>query len=180
MEENGTRHADPHSLRETAERYEVIDGVMYDMTPPPSTLHQRAVVGLTVQLANHFHGTPCQVFAAPFGVWLTENADEHVEPDVLVICNPDIIVEKGAVGPPDLVVEVISPATAAKDKGVKWQLYRRTGVREYWIVDPHHQTVDVWLFHKDPADQPRVYGKNDTLRSMSFENLTIRLSEIFP
>ncbi|MCY0875865.1 MAG: Uma2 family endonuclease, partial [Firmicutes bacterium] len=85
---------------------------------------------------------------------------------------------QGCVGAPDLVVEVLSPSTAYKDKKSKLKAYRAAGVREYWMVDPHLRLVEVCLL-EDGDGFPTVYGKEDTVPVSLFADLSIRLQEIF-
>ncbi|ADG06450.1 Uma2 family endonuclease [Kyrpidia tusciae] len=161
------------------DRYEVIDGVVYDMTPPPSTAHQRASNRIYILFANHLRGKTCEAFHAPFGVWFNERDDEHVEPDITVVCDPLKIREKGCVGTPDLIVEVLSPNTAAKDRTVKLRRYQRAGVREYWIVDPVHKTVEVYRLEDNVFGKPDAYGEGDIIRVGIFEDLHVNLGEVF-
>ncbi|WP_338117916.1 Uma2 family endonuclease [Parageobacillus thermoglucosidasius] len=90
-----------------------------------------------------------KVFISPLGILLSaseddENPDTVVQPDISVFCHPEQIEEKGAKGAPTLVIEVLSPSTAFKDRNEKFYLYERFGVQEYWIVDPAHQTIEIY------------------------------------
>ncbi|GHV43340.1 hypothetical protein AGMMS49546_24650 [Spirochaetia bacterium] len=141
-------------------RAEIIDGVVYAMSPP-LTIHQKVSMNLAFHLRTFLEGKPCQVFAAPFGVRLSPEDDRSddtvVEPDLAVICDASKLDERGCNGAPDLVVEILSPSTAHKDRFVKFHKYLEAGVREYWIVDPGAETVQVHIL-----DQGRymtnVYG----------------------
>ncbi|MDH7555291.1 MAG: Uma2 family endonuclease, partial [Spirochaetota bacterium] len=124
------------------ERWELIDGVAYDMTPAPDVNHQ-VIVGNTYQIISEYlEGKTCRVFLAPIDVRLPESdaADDAVytvvQPDVVVVCDPEKIEKRGIIGAPDLVVEVLSASTAYKDETEKLNLYERHGVKEYWIVNP--------------------------------------------
>lgn len=160
------------------ERWERIDSVIYDMTPPPSSQHQVIVGNLFGEFYTYLKGQPCKAFPAPFGVWLDEN-DNYVEPDITVICDPEKIHPKGCVGVPDLVVEVLSPATALKDKRVKLRRYRLSGVREYWIVDPFNRIVEAYRFSNNLFTEPEIYGQGETITSGIFNGLAIALDNIF-
>jgi Uma2 family endonuclease len=164
---------------EDLERYEVIDGVVYDMTPPPSTAHQRASNRLYALFANYLRGKGCEAFHAPFGVWFNERDDEHVEPDVTIVCDPSKLREKGCVGTPDLIVEVLSPATAAKDRKVKLRRYQRAGVREYWIVDPVHKTVEVYRLEENVFGKAEVYSEEDIVQVGIFDDCQINLKDVY-
>lgn len=167
------------SLKSEFERWERIDGIIYDMTPPPSSQHQAIVGSLYGEFYNCLKGRPCKAFPAPFGVWLDDEDDNYVEPDITVICDQSKIHKKGCVGVPDLVVEVLSPSTALKDKRAKLRRYRLSGVREYWIVDPLNQIVEVYKLSENVFTEPQVFGKDETVKEGIFEGLEINLQEIF-
>ncbi len=138
------------------ERYETIDGVIYDMTPSPSEAHQRVTTAIGSLLFSALKGR-CRTYVAPFDVWPTGDIhDAYVQPDVTVVCDLAKLSAVGCVGAPDLVVEVLSPTTAGKDRKAKRRLYQRAGVREFWIVDPLMHTVEV--FHLEL----NVFGVADT------------------
>lgn len=160
-------------------RNELIDGVIYDMTPPPSSKHQSIVTRLSGEFYHYLKGQECQAFVAPFGVWLSKEDDPYVEPDFTVVCDKSKIKTKGCVGAPDLIVEVLSPTTAVKDKGVKLRLYRRSGIREYWIIDPSNETVEVYMLEANNFSEPEVYGKNGSVTVGLFPDLKIHLEDIF-
>ncbi|EID44912.1 Uma2 family endonuclease [Parageobacillus thermoglucosidasius] len=130
-------------------RWELIDGIPYNMTPAPSTEHQRIVGELYFAMRSFLSKGTCQVFISPLDILLSaseddENPDTVVQPDISVFCHPEQIEEKGAKGAPTLVIEVLSPSTAFKDRNEKFYLYERFGVQEYWIVDPAHQTIEIY------------------------------------
>ncbi len=129
------------------ERAELIDGNMYMMSPP-NRMHQEIVYQLGKQIGNYIdsnHGE-CKVYPAPFAVFL--NADDHnyVEPDLSIICDKNKLDDRGCNGAPDWVVEVVSPGSQRMDYMTKLFKYRDAGVREYWIVNPKSQTVQIYFF----------------------------------
>lgn len=130
-----------------SERWELIDGVPYAMSPSPSPKHQGISVDLTRQLSAFLKGKSCKLFTAPFDVRLNASNEDDtvVQPDLLVICDRSKIDEKGCNGAPDLVIEILSPSTARRDRMIKFQQYQRAGVREYWIIDPDTKTVQVCI-----------------------------------
>ena len=124
-------------------RCELIGGDFF-MVPSPGFAHQSIVMNLAVILRDHVRRNNLGVvLVAPFDVVLSE--EDVVQPDVLYISNErrSILTEKNAQGAPDLVVEVLSPGTAERDRELKRKLYARFGVREYWIVDPQNQSIQV-------------------------------------
>jgi Uma2 family endonuclease len=151
-------------------RRELVDGFIRMMSPAASTQHQQISINLAIELGGYLRkrkGT-CRVFCAPFDVRLPEGgqtADDQVytvvQPDICVICDPAKIDDRGCVGAPDMVVEILSPSTTRHDLHTKFKLYEQAGVREYWVA---HQVegVDVYLLQPDgkygesawyPADQ---------------------------
>ena len=133
------------------ERWELIEGVAYAMSPAPTRTHQTILGEVFRQIANFLEGKPCQVFVAPFDVRLPEQneADDEiinvVQPDILVVCDASKLDEKGCRGAPDWVIEVLSPSTASKDHVRKKSLYERHGVREYWLVHPTDHILTRYL-----------------------------------
>ena len=135
-------------------RCEIIDGVVYDMSPAPGWLHQELSTNLLIQLGVFLEGKPCKVFHAPFDVRLDNESDDGsvVQPDIVVICNSEIISGTGCTGAPDMVIEILSPSTASKDMIIKYNRYLRAGVREYWIVDPKTKSVRVCVLKDGKYD----------------------------
>ena len=160
-------------------RWERIDSVIYDMTQIPSSQHQGVVGSLYGELYAYLKGKQCKAFPSPFGVWLDEKNEEYVEPDITVVCDPSKIHRKGCIGTPDLVIEVLSPATALKDKRMKLRCYQLSGVLEYWIVDPFNKIMEVYKLSENGLTEPQVYGKDGTVKVGIFEDLEISLHDIF-
>lgn len=160
------------------ERWELIGGVPYNMSPAPTIKHQNLAGRFFSRLEQHLRGKPCKAFVAPLDVILSEY--DVVQPDVLVVCNPEKIGEKAIHGAPDLVVEVLSPGTALKDMREKKALYERAGVGEYVVVDPLENYVQRFALGQDgrygAAD---VFGTTEELPLLSVPELTLALTEIF-
>ena len=141
---------------------QLIDGEVV-IAMPPIPRHQTIVGEILFLLMTHAKKSGGQAFTAPIEVYL----DEHniFEPDVLYL-SPDTtckVEEKRLVGAPDLVVEVLSPGTAKFDRQEKYQAYQQNGVREYWIVDPAHETVEVWTLQAGEFARQGAYAVEDTL-----------------
>jgi Uma2 family endonuclease len=167
------------------ERWEIIDGLVYDMSPAPSVEHQRMLRELSRQFSNYLVGKTCETFFAPFDVRLPrgDEADEDVttvvQPDLVVICDRARIDQKGARGAPDLVVEILSPHTARKDMREKFSLYERVGVREYWVVHPEEKMITVYtLSDAGRYGRPDAYGPGDELKVGVFEDFTLDLDMV--
>ena len=158
------------------ERAELIDGRIYYMAPP-GTIHQRISSYLHNEIYNYIksnHGQ-CEIFAAPFAVFLNEDDTSYVEPDISVICDPHKITDKGCHGAPDWVIEIVSPASRKMDYVRKSQLYRETGVREYWIVDPKKQTVTV--YKADQWDIPICHSFSERIHAGIYDDLYLEFTE---
>ena len=122
------------------ERAELIDGQIYNMAPP-GRLHQKISWKLHQAIANYIDSRNglCEVYAAPFAVFLNDDDINYVEPDLSVIGDLSKLDDKGCHGAPDWVIEIVSPGSRARDHMTKLFKYRTAGVREYWIVDPENR-----------------------------------------
>lgn len=168
------------------ERIELIDGYPI-MQASPTRAHQRAVASLVGQLYAYLNGKKCEVYPSPFTVRLfeqeedrLEDVDTLVEPDVTVVCDPSKLDNTGCKGAPDLVMEILSPSTQRHDKLIKFNLYQRAGVREYWIVDTDSKSIQVFLLD-DGRYAAKDFGTvGDKLKVNILENCLIDLSQVFP
>lgn len=172
---------------EEDERIEIINGNLY-MMAPPMRIHQDVSNALETQIQDFLKDKPCKMYHAPFGVRLfeqdgdsPEEVDTVVEPDILVVCDLSKLDKYGCKGAPDFIIEILSPSTARHDRFVKLNLYQRAKVREYWIVDPLNNTVDVCL----PDENGRmvvstIYTRNDAAKVNILPGCIIDLSKVFP
>ena len=169
------------------ERWELIEGVPFDMTPAPLRVHSNIAMGILKQLFPYFEGKPCEVHAAPFDVRLPRGnetdgkVDTVVQPDILVICDEKKLDEKGCRGAPDLVIEILSPSTASKDAVLKRRIYEKHGVREFWTVDPANRIV--YLYSRNEAGEfgkPDTFGDSEIIKDPLFPGLEIDLKRVFP
>lgn len=168
------------------ERWELITGVPYNMTPAPSRRHQKIQAALLTDFFTYLDDKECEVYGAPFDVRLPEGEEKEdeirtvVQPDVLVVCDPRKLDEKGCLGAPDLIIEITSPSTAGKDLKEKLDLYERRGVREYWIVHPTDETVMVFRLNAQSRyERPDIYAKDDTVPVGILPDFSIALEKIF-
>ncbi len=167
------------------DRIELVDGEAF-MMAPPSTAHQSACMELSRQLANYLAGKRCRVFPAPFGVRLfeedgdfPEDVDTLVEPDISVVCDRSKLDDRGCRGAPDLVIEVLSPATQRHDRLTKFDLYQRSGVREYWIVDLDARVVLVHTLEEGRYHSPLAYPAQSSVPVGVLEDCTVDLDQVF-
>ena len=168
------------------ERWELIDGVAYDMTPTPSVFHQRLSRRLLYEIEAFLKDKTCEVFAAPFDVRLPEvqENDEEVctvvQPDLLVVCDPAKIDEKGCRGAPDFVIEIISPSTAQKDQIRKVELYEKHGVKEFWLVHPMDRIVVLRSLGEDGKyGMPRFAAASGRIAVGVLPGLEIDMDAVF-
>ena len=168
------------------ERIEIVNGEAV-MMAPPSRVHQKISGEIFRQLANYLEGKKCEVYSAPFGVRLFEQAgdapedvDTMVEPDISVVCDRSKIDKHGCKGAPDLVVEILSPSSLRTDRLIKLRLYQRAGVREYWIVDPENKSVQVLLLDDSGTFRPyEDYGREEIARVQVLDGCFIELDKVF-
>jgi Uma2 family endonuclease len=159
------------------QRWELIDGIPYNMTPAPTTRHQRISSNLHLVISEFLRGKQCRPFYAPTDVVF----DDHnvVQPDLLVVCDREKITDACIQGAPDVVVEILSPATGRKDRREKRVLYERFGVREYIVLDPLNETVERLVLSDGRYGQPDVFGWDETMTFHVFPELELKLWEVF-
>ena len=155
-------------------RAELINGEMFMMASPTRT-HQKLLGDMYVKVYNHIASRKgmCEVYAAPFAVYLHNDDKTYVEPDVLVVCDTEKLDEKGCHGAPDFVVEIVSPSSHKMDEVLKLEEYRKAGVQEYWIVDAEKQLVRVYRFENGESMQE--YSFEEEIPVGIFEDMKVRL-----
>jgi len=173
--------------------YEMHDGRVVAMA---SGTANHGIIGanITAIFTNFLKGKPCRVWNGSIDVHLTDK--DYFVPDVAVVCNPDIISDDGIYGAPDLVVEILSPSTARRDRGYKKNLYEKRGVKEYWIITIEARSIEVYLLQDGKLALDDVYSvlpekkmqrmseqeRSDIVSIFSpstFPGLTVMLDEIF-
>lgn len=175
------------SWPEDSQRYELIDGVPYEMNAPGYE-HQKLVAALHVELEIHRRERmkssggggepPCDILESPIDVILSDIT--VVQPDLIVVCNPAIVMDGRVRGAPDLVVEVLSPSTAAKDRKHKRRLYEAAGVPEYLLIDPANRLVELYSLDADGRySPPEVLDSGDALVLQVAPGFSLTLSDMF-
>ncbi|MGL4944268.1 MAG: Uma2 family endonuclease [Thermoguttaceae bacterium] len=174
------------------ERWELIDGVAYNMSPAPSNTHQRVLIAFFRIIDQFLLDKPCEVLIAPLDVRLPDFDEQKdadvptvVQPDLLVVCDPDKFDprDQGVRGAPDMIVEILSPWNAKKDTTTKLELYERHGVREYWIIDPIERTFALykWFPQLKKYARPETFTATDRVTTSDvLKGLEIDLKEVFP
>ena len=136
------------------EDYEIINGNKVYMMSRPNTDHMKVEGNIFVAFHNYLNGKKCVPFNET-DVFFDDN--NNFVPDVMIVCNPEIIEKKGIFGTPDLIVEILSPTTAVRDKMDKFFAYEKYGVKEYWIVSPNEKSVEVYLLKDNHLIRSGVY-----------------------
>lgn len=167
-------------------RYELYGGQPRAMSSL-STIHQEILGEFHLQFGNYLRGKKCKVYFAPFDVRLfeepgerPEDTDTVVQPDLMVVCDPDKVDLHGVRGAPDLIIEILSESTRKLDRLIKFNLYQRSGVREYWIVDPASRTAAVYTLEEGAYHGAETYGLDAVVPVGVLEDCRIDLSAVFP
>ncbi len=166
-------------LPEDGRRYELIRGEVH-LTPSPTTKHQFIVNNLDLSLSNYLRANPLgDVAIAPLDVRLS--SDTAVQPDLIFVSNANagIILEEYIAGAPDLVVEVLSPSTAAHDRATKLALYAEAGVPEVWFIDPQAKTVEILKLQGRKYLVDSILAKDQSLTSSLFPRWELPLKDLF-
>ena len=165
------------------EMVELIKGKVFKMSPAPRSNHQRIQLALASLFFTKLQGEKCEVFDAPFDVYLTKEddfrkAENVVQPDVCIICDPSKIHERGCVGAPDLIVEILSPSTRQKDLTLKRDLYEEFAVPEFWVVSVSERFLIRHLLREGKYQQ-QIFTEDASLCPMNFPNIKVELRQIF-
>lgn len=169
------------------ERVELVKGWLHKMSPAPNLGHQTVSVRLLHPLLNYFDNKKCNVFAAPFDVRLLDKrkqtADNKVftvvQPDICVICDDNKLDDRGCIGAPDWIIEIISPGNTQREMRVKYDLYEENGVKEYWIVHPVDNNIAVFQLKKGKYQFKRFYNKGEKVPCDLFRGLKIDTNKVF-
>jgi len=167
------------------ERLELIKGKIFKMTPAPGSVHQRISFTLGRRIGNYLEGRPCEVFLAPFDVRLPKSSDNDkaiitvVQPDICVVCDPAKIDEKGCLGAPDIVVEILSPGNNKKELKNKYEVYEEAGIPEYWIIHPQEKTFLKYTLTSGKFQPSRLLTMGDTVETPILPGFVLSLDELF-
>jgi len=160
-------------------RYQLVEGDLYLMSPAPNRFHQIIVLNIAEMLRAFLRTHPIgEVYISPLDVYF----DDHnvVQPDVVFVSksNIEILTDDGIHGAPDLVVEVLSPRSAALEK-IKRRVFARHGVKEYWLVDPTLQQIHLYDLARDPAKAGRILDDGESFQSALLPGFSIAATEVF-
>lgn len=167
------------------EMVELIKGKIFKMSPAPARLHQRVSLNLSGILYGKTRGKQCQVYSAPTDVRLLTKGptDEEiltvVQPDIFIVCDPSKLDDRGCLGSPDFIAEILSPSSASKDLTQKFFLYQEAGVREYWVVYPGEETIHVFLLENESYINSGIYTNQNMIPVHTLDGIELHVSEIF-
>lgn len=166
------------------ERVELFKGKIFKMSPAPNRKHQEISGTLFGLFFNIFRNHPCKLYAAPFDVRLPrkneQGNDIHtvVQPDLCVVCDMNKLDDKGCIGAPDLIIEILSPGNSKKEMKNKFQIYEESGVKEYWMINPLDEFVLVNVLENEKFDTKKPIV-DDWVQSYIFPQLKIHTDDIF-
>jgi Uma2 family endonuclease len=168
------------------ERLELFRGKIFKLAAP-NTKHQTVAAKLHLRIGGYLENHSCFVFIAPFDVRLpvqNKKKDNEittvVQPDLGVVCDRSKIDERGCLGAPDLVVEILSPGNSHKEVRLKFELYEEAGVQEYWVINPVEENVVVFILNKDGKfGSAKMYAGKDVISSHAINGLNVYVSDIF-
>jgi Uma2 family endonuclease len=186
LDPNGSYTYADYLLWQFEERIEILRGKIAQMSAPGRN-HQQISMRLSLFLGNALWRSSCKVYAAPFDVRLTrinkaQNKEVRtvVQPDLCVICDPGKLDERGCLGAPDLIIEILSPGNSRKEMKEKFEIYEENGVQEYWVVFPDFQTIQVYRLNEEGKYvglPPATPG--DVLTTQIVANLELKVEEVF-
>jgi Uma2 family endonuclease len=186
LDPDGTYTYADYLLWRIEERLELIKGKIFKMSPAPSLRHQKISGKMHLEMGQFFKDHYCQIFYAPFDVRLArKDSFSHdgkiytvVQPDLCVICDESKLDERGCLGAPDLIVEILSPGNSKKEMNEKFELYEESGVKEYWLVEPAENAVFVYVLN-EAGQYIGLKPTTTLLKSSIFPDLELDLEKIF-
>ncbi len=167
-------------------RRELINGFVKMMTPAPRRIHQEISSYLHRDISNYLRKKKCKVYHAPFDVRLIEKdktSDKEiinvVQPDISVICDLSKLDERGCLGAPDFIIEILSPASNKRDLKEKYELYQNFRVKEYWIVFPSEKVIQKFVLVSKKYELKGSFVEGDIISPNLFPDLKINVDDIF-
>lgn len=167
------------------DRVELIKGKVFKMSPAPSRLHQEISRNLFLPIANFLKNQPCKAYTAPFDVRFPKESTANeaiytvLQPDICVVCDKSKLDDKGCLGAPDLVIEILSPGNNKKELLYKYQIYQEFGVKEYWVVSQSDQTVLIYSLINGHYQPSKIYTLGEVVASSVLPGFGLSLDEVF-
>lgn len=169
------------------ERVELIKGKVFKMSPAPARRHQRISGIFLKRLFNFLDNKTCQAYHAPFDVRLTPRKSDYtnkiytvVQPDICIICDSSKLDDKGCIGAPDWVIEILSPGNSQVEMKNKFEVYQENGVKEYWIAEPTTETIFVYILNEEGKYIGlHPFTTADVITSYVFPDFELSVADIF-
>jgi Uma2 family endonuclease len=157
------------------------------MCPAPNSFHQDYSMNLTFLLGKIFRKSSCKMYVVPFNVRSVNHSKSSVDKEVLTVVQPDLCVicdrnkidEKGCLGAPDLIIEILSKGNSKKEMDIKFDLYEENGVREYWIVNPTDEAILIYVLQNGKFIGHKPLTTGNELHSPTFEKLHFSIKNVF-
>ncbi len=168
------------------ERLEIIKGRLFKMSPAPSRIHQKLSWEIARELADYLKGKPSEAYSAPFDVRLPRKSKDDkqiitvVQPDICVICDAAKLDDKGCLGAPDIIIEILSPGNNKKELANKYEAYEEAGVKEYWLIAAGERACFQYVLNAEGryfAAKPLTTG--DTVTTPILPGFSLNLEEVF-
>ncbi|PWS28290.1 restriction endonuclease [Pedobacter yonginense] len=168
------------------DRVELIKGKIFKMSPAPSRMHQEISRNIFRSVANFLNRKVCKVYSAPFDVRFPKRSKDDrdvftvLQPDICVICDKSKLDDRGCIGAPDLVVEILSPGNNKKELIQKYQVYEEFGVKEYWVVSQSDQSILIYTLDESGKFQPsKIFTLSETISSSVLPGFELILDDVF-
>lgn len=164
------------------ESVELIKGKIMEMSPAPVRLHQQIAGKIYIQMGRYFEDSPCSIYFAPFDVRFPDQNGKIrnvVQPDLCVICDHNKLDEKGCLGAPDLVVEILSPGNTKKEMKYKYELYQEQGVKEYWVVYPDTCNIQIFVLQNGKYIGIQPVADGEIVTSVVFPALSFSTEKLY-
>lgn len=190
MEITNINQLDPHKiytytdylLWKFKERIELFKGKIFKMSPAPARIHQDVLGNINRKLDQFFFKRPCKVYFAPFDVRIPDKEGKIltvVQPDLCVICDLNKLDDKGCLGAPDLIIEILSPGNTKKEMDYKFSIYEEAGVLEYWIVHPTDKNIQVFVLQNGIYIGLKPVTEGEIITSRTFSELSFSTDDVF-
>lgn len=164
------------------EKVELIKGKIMEMSPAPTRIHQKIARKLVLEFSKVFDNHSCEFYFAPFDVRFPDengHIKNVVQPDLCVICDPNKLDERGCIGAPDLVVEILSPDNSKKEMKNKYELYQEQGVKEYWIVEPQSRNIFIFVLENGKYIGIQPVAEDEIVTSVVFPSLSFSTQGLY-
>ncbi|WP_243718065.1 Uma2 family endonuclease [Pedobacter changchengzhani] len=168
------------------DRIELIKGKIFKMSPAPSRVHQKISIRILNPLVNFLKGEVCEVYSAPFDVRFPKEskADKDVftvlQPDICVVCDKNKLDDRGCIGAPDIVVEILSPGNTKMELLHKYKVYEEFGVKEYWVVSQSDQNILIYTLNGLGKFEPsKQFTLSEKITSSVLPGFELKLDDVF-